>query len=116
VKVKPINQSDGVMFGVSFVCPGCGEEHEVRTRGEKAWEFNGDFERPTLFPDILAYPEHIERDGVRALQPRCHSQVNAGRITFFADSEHALAGSTIELPEILAESKDANSFASGEIA
>ena len=31
---------------------------------------------------------------------RCHSFITDGRISFCGDSEHALAGQTVDLPEV----------------
>jgi hypothetical protein len=42
-------------FGeVRFRCPGCLGIHVIPTEGPKAWEFNKNFEQPTLKPSILA--------------------------------------------------------------
>jgi hypothetical protein len=39
-------------------------------------------------------------DGKPIYTPRCHSFVTDGRIQFLSDSTHALAGQTVDLPEI----------------
>jgi hypothetical protein len=70
-----------------FRCPGCECAHPFDQR----WSFNGDFECPTFTPSLLV---HQSRSS-----PRCHSFVTDGRIQFFADCEHALAGKTVEIPE-----------------
>jgi hypothetical protein len=82
-------------------CPGCGEPHYVPTAGPKAWGFNGDMERPTLTPSVLVYPGHRLNDaGERVETPRCHVFIRGGRIEFLSDSTHALAGQTIDVPEV----------------
>lgn len=84
---------------LKFMCPGCRYHHHVRVRGdgEPRWEFNGDYTRPTLYPSVLVRTDR---------QVLCHSFVHAGTIEFLGDSAHALAGQTVELPE-LAEASEA---------
>lgn len=92
--------------GLLFWCPGCDELHVVHV-GEgprPRWGYNGNPERPTFTPSILV------RTG-RAVDPSfvpepgdppevCHSFVTDGRIQFLGDCTHALAGQTVDLPEI----------------
>jgi hypothetical protein len=96
---------------VTVICPACCEvekargytdpadggvagEHEVPFAGDGAWSFNGDADRPTLTPSLLLTYTHV--GGEKFV---CHSFVTDGRIQFLADSTHALAGQTVELPE-----------------
>ena len=78
-----------------FFCPGCRGYHSfIIKRGESndpLWTWNGDMERPTFSPSL----------GVHMQMPahRCHSFVRDGKIQFLADSYHALAGQTVDLPE-----------------
>jgi len=102
-----------------FDCPGCGEPHIVNLTGLHAWTFNGDLEHPTLSPSVLVRRGHycnnppVPGDCACDFQQRfpdeepwdwpcsiCHSYVRDGRIQFLPDSTHALAGQTVELPEI----------------
>ncbi len=97
---------------VAFACPGCNEPHTVPIKPHpKGWDFNGDEERPTLSPSILVYERRIPADADPAkvvapykpgdvYSPRCHSYVRDGRIQFLSDSGHALAGQTVDLPEL----------------
>jgi hypothetical protein len=79
------------------------------------WEFNGDFDRPTIRESVLVrsghyapdnegvcwcsyHAEHPDASGFRCV--RCHSYVTDGRIEFLPDSSHALAGRTVELPDL----------------
>lgn len=82
-----------------------------------AWGFNGDGDRPTFTPSILVSgwkptPEMAQvEDWVQWLRDHpevkripggpsvCHSFVTDGRIQFLADSNHALAGQTVEIPD-----------------
>lgn len=101
MKLRPVTSGYGTPYGVTFECPGCGTTHTVPTHGPNAWIFNGDMERPTLTPSILVHPHGaLDEQGQRYETPRCHSFVTDGRIQFLADSTHALAGQTVELPEI----------------
>lgn len=102
---------------VTFVCPGCNSEHEISI-AEGGWTFNGDFEKPTFSPSVLLTSGHhfpTWKEGqpcwctFNAEHPddsapfecvRCHSFVTDGRIQFLSDSTHALAGQTVDLPEI----------------
>lgn len=101
---------------VSFRCPGCGYKHVLGIEGAPpAWGFNGDMDRPTLAPSIHVKQGHFcdgtpEADcficrrakerGTTSLCLVCHSFVTDGRIQFLGDCTHALAGQTINLPEI----------------
>ena len=114
-KAKMTNQGS-----LRFLCPGCGESHDVNiAEGHPGWEFNGDFERPTLSPSVLVRRGHycnnppVPGDCACDFQQRfpdeepwdwpcgvCHSFVRDGRIEFLTDCTHALAGQTVELLEI----------------
>ena len=98
---------------VVFQCPGCGAEHCLPIVGPKAWAFNGDMNRPTLLPSILARGlkvklgpdgkwngEWEKDDDGEPLPSVCHSFVTDGRIQFLTDSNHPLAGKTVDLPEV----------------
>lgn len=89
---------------LQFICPGCAEPHTI---DETIWTFDGNLERPTLAPSVkvtgsrfIGGPESDPTD--KALWPAfvCHSFVRGGRIQFLADSTHALAGKTVDLPDI----------------
>jgi hypothetical protein len=83
---------DGVCI---FFCPGCDTYHGVWTEKPNdltgaRWSWNGNYEKPTFSPSILVNGG----DGT----PRCHSFVNDGVISYCSDSEHRLAGQSVELP------------------
>ena len=104
-KIKRDEQSNQLYFS----CPGCKHLHAIndaetfKTNLEKpVWEFNGNFDKPTIRASILVWGllknpttglYDIETD-------RCHSFVTDGNIQFLTDCYHELAGKTIELPEI----------------
>jgi hypothetical protein len=120
-------ENPGGIYGVGFICPGCGQDHTCPTAEYHAegyqndiWGFNGNFDRPTFTPSLLwrsghfmhsptpqqPYCWHNPAPGVEAKPEwcyRCHSFVTDGRIQFLSDCSHALAGQIIELPEIIEE-------------
>jgi hypothetical protein len=73
-----------------FLCPGCECEHAFNER----WQFNQDFDNPTVSPSYLIYGSIGNRHNVR-----CHSFIENGRIRYLGDCTHALAGQTVELPD-----------------
>lgn len=92
-----VRRDDGSTYGIRFECPGCGDPHVVPTLPEpKGWTWNGSLETPTLSPSILVQA----RKGNPLQELVCHSFVNDGRIQFLGDCTHALAGQTVDLPEI----------------
>jgi hypothetical protein len=65
-------------------------------RNGARWSFNGDGDRPSFTPSmnigVGPFPDgRIER---------CHYFVTDGQIQYCADSTHAMAGQTVELPDI----------------
>lgn len=103
--------------GWAFRCPGCSEVHSLKS---SIWQFNGNFDRPTFSPSVLATtgcrvaghqpgercwcvynaeqrekgePEAPFKCGV------CHSFVTNGQIQFLGDCTHELAGQTVDLPD-----------------
>jgi hypothetical protein len=86
--MKLKNVKDKALF---FYCPGCEEMHSVNS----TWEFNNDYDKPTLKPSILV--KKYDGDKVIAL---CHSFITDGKIQFLSDCTHELKGQTVELPDI----------------
>ena len=111
-KIKRYTTADGGYHGeLGFHCPGCKEVHFIcdNKTDEKAsqghcWDFNNDFNRPTITPSVLVrYPanpyasaefEEWKKERV------CHSFITDGKIQFLNDCTHQLAGQTVELPEL----------------
>lgn len=60
--------------------------------GTRRWTFNGDYEHPTFSPSMLL---RAHSTGV----VRSHFFVRDGKIEYLADSSHAMAGKTVDLPE-----------------
>lgn len=97
--------------GIAFRCPGCGDTHAIPTTGPAAWNWNGDLDLPTITPSIAIRSGHYAshwKPGDECWCGKdyeykcgiCHSGIAAGRITFGTDSTHALAGQTVDLPEL----------------
>lgn len=87
-------EGDSAVITYTFDCPGCHAAHFVCVKnvpGGCAWHWNGDANKPTVTPSIL----------VSAGSPEaCHSFIVDGKIQFLGDCKHALAGQTVELPEL----------------
>ena len=88
-----------------FFCVGCGESHGING----SWNFNMDFDNPTISPSILVTGvvplTDEEYETVRKGEPFvpvkmvCHSFVRDGKIEYLSDCTHKLAGQTVELPD-----------------
>lgn len=131
MKAKRVVDADGRFVGIRINCPGCGDRHILSVRPIPVgmiesphyvhfpkWQFNGNYEKPTLSPSIHArsghfandkqekvdcwctyYKEHPDEEKVFACYV-CHSFVRDGQIEFLSDCTHALAGKTVPLLDI----------------
>jgi len=81
-----------------FLCPGCNDQHSIPVvageKVERAWEWNGDVNRPTISPSLL-----VNVGGSNPTVPVCHSFIKDGNIQFLSDCTHPLAGQTVEIPD-----------------
>lgn len=120
MKLKRAESPAGGGTTYVFFCPGCKDHHQVWVGqpGRPSWEFNGDMGRPTFSPSLLITTgcktsRHKPGDNCWCTynaenpdQPapfkceRCHSFVRDGRIQFLTDCTHALAGQTVDLPDL----------------
>lgn len=72
---------------------------------EARWTFDGNEAAPTFAPSVLVYhwskygPDGHKAEGAEKITD-CHYFLRAGRIEFCSDSRHALAGKTVDLPEL----------------
>lgn len=99
-RIEPVKvHGSGALWGYSFECPGCKDTHRIPTVGDHPWGFNGSLERPTFTPSILVRSRFKEDGAMRDFC--CHSFVRDGRIEFLGDCTHALAGQTVDLPEVV---------------
>jgi hypothetical protein len=125
MKSKQANYGNGVI-GISFWCPGCKERHTVPVNVPPghvgaSWTFNGDWDRPTLSPSLLlrsghyantppvpgnCYCDYAERHPDQPPMPKgwtcstCHFFLRDGKLEYCGDSTHALAGQTVDLPDL----------------
>lgn len=88
IELKNVDGSHG---GWLIECPACGFGHLF----DKRWTFSGDVERPTFRASML-----VHEDPNVPSRKRCHSFVTDGRIEFLSDCGHAMAGQTVDLPDI----------------
>jgi hypothetical protein len=65
-----------------YHCPGCQSFHYVPVRGDQAWGFNDNFEKPTLTPSVL----------LNNTQRICHHFIRDGKIELLTDSSHGVHG------------------------
>lgn len=90
---QKLNRYDGRQgpneFLLTFWCPGCKAEHPYSI---PRWTWNGDMEKPTFMPSLLC-----NKDDPKS---RCHFFVREGRIEYYGDCHHELAGKTIDLPDM----------------
>lgn len=89
---KPVLQRINGTYVYLFRCPACGNRHFFRTlatlRCHQQWDWNGSVVSPTVNPSILFDPERGKR---------CHLFITNGRIRYCADSDHHLAGMTVDM-------------------
>jgi hypothetical protein len=100
MKCMPLSDTVGNHVGELVECPACGYGHLFRTVPHEnlpVWSFNGDRDKPTFSPSMLVNSRaHVTNPSAIL----CHSFVREGRIEFLSDCSHAMAGQTVELPEI----------------
>ncbi len=85
---------------VAFMCPGCKMMHHVTVEPGPGpqWSWNGNPDAPTFSPSVLVrWPDP---DSPGKYIATCHSFVRDGRIQFLNDCTHALAGQTVDLPDL----------------
>lgn len=78
-----------------FHCPACDRHHKINDR----WDFDGNFEAPTIRPSILGTGTRPDKDG-NWHEWRCHSYIKNGHIEYLGDCTHDMAGQTVELKPI----------------
>lgn len=82
--------------GLGHWCPGCEEMHVIPTdrANGRGWAFDGNLACPTFSPSARIAAAWEEGPTC------CHYFLKAGRLQFCADSTHALAGKTVDLPDL----------------
>lgn len=106
---KKIGSLSGDPDYKAFKCPGCKGSHHIPTgAAPNAWGWNGSYEQPTFTPSILTWWGGVDENavpnekGIKWNERKyvCHSFVTDGKIQFLGDCTHALAGQTVDLPDI----------------
>lgn len=117
MKLHPIHVGADGVSRVLFDCPACHMAHgplQITIDGHSSWGWNGSYDKPTFTPSVLVTygmweppvtPENFEKFQTEPweqtqVQHRCHSFVTDGRIQFLSDCTHALAGQTVDLPDV----------------
>lgn len=89
-------------------CPACQEMHPL----PDGWTFNGDLEKPTFAPSFKHTGkqcviengkwtgEWVRDANGNAVDWCCHYILTAGQLQFCGDCSHALAGQTIDMPDL----------------
>lgn len=92
-KVAEVQDEPGYYI---FDCPGCNISHFINTNPNYGpiWDFDKDLDNPTVSPSLLVRIPW--KDEIKI----CHSFVKEGKIQFLDDCTHALAGQTVDLPEM----------------
>lgn len=88
---KIANKENAAEYQLWFFCPACNDYHAIN----HSWSFNEDYEKPSIEPSIRVRG-HDERGDFE-----CHLWITKGRIKYFPDCSHSMAGQRwIDLPEI----------------
>lgn len=93
MRTREVKAADGSHYGWSIRCPACDDWHVL-----SGWSFDGNLERPTFTPSLLVTLRGIDDCG--PVEHRCHSFIRDGRIEYLGDCTHAMAGQTVDLPEM----------------
>ena len=92
---KLVKRSYGDFTPYEHWCPGCEAMHQIAVdqpfRNGARWSFDGNAGQPTFSPSVNVGP---------GTKVQCHYFIRAGRIEYCADCHHALAGQTVDLPDI----------------
>lgn len=104
-KLRSVGRAEGYTAGgIAHWCPGCNRMHafaiDGSNRNGSQWTWDGNAEAPTCHPSMnITMARHQDQD-VTVPAARCHYFLRAGRIEFLGDCTHALAGQTIDLPDL----------------
>lgn len=102
--VRNVDSSDRPLGAQVWTwCPGCDRLHpftiettSAALNGGVTWDWDGDLARPTFSPSMLVGPDSSGHG-------QCHSFVRAGRWEFLSDSDHHLAGQTVDMVPLPAD-------------
>jgi hypothetical protein len=85
--ISELDLPDGSKW-YSFYCPGCEHSHHFTP----SWQFNGDYEKPTVSPSIL-----VNKGRANPTAHVCHMFIREGMIQYLDDCTHKLAGQTVAM-------------------
>lgn len=105
---------------IVYYCQGCKKAHTVIVEGEEhpKWDWNGDVQKPTFRPSVLATFRDFTEKGwadwnawidsghpepapeFEAQDIRCHTFITDGMVQFLNDCTHEFAGQTLPLPDL----------------
>jgi hypothetical protein len=99
VSLRTVNDHGVTYTALMFVCPGCASTgssgvHLLPVNSphkQPSWEWDGNFEAPTLSPSILTRG---------ANESICHSFLRGGVFEFLGDCTHTMAGTSVQLPPL----------------
>jgi len=98
VKLHERLYADGTHYAWMAWCNACNGPHTF----DKRWAFNGDKEKPTFRPSMLAHSiprwNKVERK-IETREVHCHSYLTDGVWEYQNDSKHDLKGLTLPLPD-----------------
>ena len=92
-KVQQQNCSPNILY----YCPGCEDLHCIPVSGKNAWQFNGDFENPTVSPSV----KHSCDVGDPPETRICHYFIRDGNIEYCGDCWHDLKNQKVEMWDIV---------------
>lgn len=109
--------------GLTYWCQGCDSIHSIKTKGNGAWGWCGNVNRPVFSPSVLLKSTRFTEKGEAELEAwcangmpftkghkfdsipySCHSFVGCngaqpGEVIFLSDCTHKFAGQTVALPD-----------------
>lgn len=103
--LRNVNDKGKRYQALMFACPGCAAGGpdgysgilllpvNCSGIGKRSWEFDGNFDSPTLSPSILS-------KGSPGYARRCHSFLKAGVFQFLSDSTHPLTDHFVPIPDL----------------
>ena len=86
---------------VAFWCPACHRAHALTMRSATGdgWGFDDNEDVPTFTPSVLTRYNGSDAGQNGAPPAICHLYATRGRLLYLADSTHALAGQTVDMPD-----------------
>ena len=115
---KWFNDSNGD-DGLVYWCQGCESTHSIKVKGQGAWSWNQDDQKPVFGPSVLyqsntwtppVTPENMEQYRAAPWTQTqtkhiCHTFIGCngaqpGEVIFLSDCTHSLAGTVQPFPEL----------------